>query len=165
MGVVALLHLVAACVIGLALPHLADLPQAVRTSDGVVTGEVQLGKTFNDDGWLIVLGGAAGLVLGLLLVVWRRSHEVVTVVATVVCALAAAWLAGYLAWVTGPGDATSALTEARVGATAPLPVTIDSRAAYLVWPLCATLSALVGLLAPPSGATDERTGVADISGD
>ena len=96
-AVVVLCQLAAACVIGLLLPHVADLAQAVRTEDGVVTGEVQLGKTFNDDGWLIVLGGAAGLVLGIVLQVWRRSHEVVTLVAIVVSALAAAWLAGWIA--------------------------------------------------------------------
>ena len=149
-AVVVLCQLAAACVIGLLLPHVADLAQAVRTEDGVVTGEVELGKTFNDDGWLIVLSGAAGLVLGMVLQVWRRSNEVVTLLAIVVSALAAAWLAGWIAEGTGPGDATRALAEAEVGATASVPVVIESRVAYLVWPLCATLSALVALLAPGS---------------
>ena len=160
-AVVVVCQLAAACVIGLLLPHVADLAQAVRTEDGVVTGEVELGKTFNDDGWLIVLGGAAGLVLGMVLQAWRRSNEVVTLLAIVVSALAAAWLAGWIAEGTGPGDATRALAEAEVGATASVPVVIESRVAYLVWPLCATLSALVALLAP--GSSDQERSLAQTS--
>ncbi len=145
-GTVVLVHLAAACVIGLALPHLADLAQAVRTDQGVVTGESELGKTFNDDGWLIVLGGAAGLVLGLVLPLWRRGHEVLTLLATAVCAYGGARLAGWIAERTGPGDVASTLADADVGTRVSVPVVIDSDVAYLVWPLCATVAALVALV-------------------
>ncbi len=151
--VVVLCQVAAACLIGLLLPHVTDLAEAVRTEQGVSTGEVELGKTFNDDGWLIALGGAAGLVLGLTLQVWRRTHEVVTVVAIAVSSFGAAHLAGWIAEATGPGDVAGALAEAEIGATASVPVVIDSEVAYLVWPLCATLAALVALLS----STSERS--------
>jgi hypothetical protein len=145
-----LCHFVAAVVIGLLLPHVADLAEAVRTADGVVTSEVEVGKRFEDDGWLVVLGGLAGLGLGMGLQLWRRTHEVVTLVAIVASALSAALLAGWIAETTGPGDAMRVLAEAKVGATARVPVEIDSRVAYLVWPLAGALGALVTLVALPA---------------
>jgi hypothetical protein len=149
-AVVVLCHLVAAVVIGLLLPQVADLAEAVRTADGVVTSEVEVGKRFEDDGWLVVLGGLAGLALGVVLQLWRGTHEVVTLVAIVASALLAALLAGWIAQTTGPSDAMRVLAEAKVGTTAPVPVEIDSRVAYLVWPLTGVLGALVALLSGPA---------------
>jgi hypothetical protein len=151
-AVIVLVHLAAASAIGLALPHLADLPEAVRAAGGVTTSEVELGKQFNDDGWLIVLGAVAGLVLGLVLQAWRRTHEVVTLAVIAVAALLAALLAAWIAGATGPADPVGVLADAAEGARATMRVEIESRVAYLVWPLAAVVGALVALLAPPSGA-------------
>lgn len=152
-AVVVLVHLAAASVIGLALPHLADLAEATRTVDGMSTPEGELAKQFNDDGWLITLTGVAGLVIGLTLQVWRGTHPVVTMLALVVTALLASQLAGWMAEATGPGDPAAALAEAERGATASLPVEIDSAGAYLVWPVTAVLGALAALLAPPTSTS------------
>jgi hypothetical protein len=153
--VVVVVHLVVALLIGLALPYLADLSEATRTSQGVVTSEVELGKQFNDDGWLIVLGGLAGLVLGLSLLTRRHTHEVVTLVAVVVAALLGSLLAGWVAEATGPADPVATLAEAEIGARAPMQVEIGSRVAYLVWPLMAAIGALVALLARTEGRRED----------
>jgi hypothetical protein len=158
-AVVVLLHLAVGSAIGLALPHLADLAQATRTADGVSTSEVEVAKLFNDDGWLIVLGGAAGLVLGLVLQLWRGTHEVVTVLVLAAAALLGALLAGWIAGATGPGDPTAVLADARTGESAPVQVVIESRVAYLVWPLTTVLGSLVALLAPgttPAARTSQH---------
>lgn len=153
-AVVVLVHLVVACVIGLLVPQVADLSQATRTTDGVVSSEAEIVKQFNDDGWLIVLGGLAGLVLGLVLQLWRRTHEAVTLLAIVVSSLVGAVLAGRIAEATGPDDPVTVLADATVGATASMQVVIDSQVAYVVWPLTAVLGALTALLAPPSSRHD-----------
>ena len=147
-AVVVLVHLAVACLIGLLLPYVADLSQATRTADGVISSEVEVAKQFNDDGWLIVLSGAAGLVLGLVLQLWRGTNEVVTLVAIVVSAALGAMLAGWIATATGPADPVTVLADAEVGATAPMQVAIDSRVAFVVWPLTAVVAALTALLAP-----------------
>lgn len=152
-AVVVLVHLAVASLIGLSLPHLADLAEATRTADGMTTPEAEIAKQFNDDGWLITLTGIAGLVLGLVMQTWRATQPVVTVVALVVAAYFAADLAGWIAESTGPGDPTAALADAERGATASFPVVIDARAAYLVWPVTAVLGALAALLTP---VTPER---------
>ncbi len=146
-----MLQLAVACLIGLLLPHVAELPEATRTADGVTASEAALDQLFDDDGWLIVLGGIAGLVLGVALQWWRRGHEVVTLVAIVVFSLLAARLAGWIAEGTGPGDPVGALAEAAVGSTAPMPVEISSQVAYLVWPLMSVVGAVMVLLSvhPP----------------
>jgi hypothetical protein len=149
-AVVVLVHLAVASVIGFLLPHLADLAEVTRAADGVTTSEVEVAKRFNDDGWLVVTTGVAGLVLGLLLQLWRSTNDVVTILALALTALLASLLAGWIAEATGPGDPVAALAEARRGATASVPVTIDSRVAYLVWPLTTVMGALVVLVAPPT---------------
>lgn len=151
-AVVVLVHLAMASAIGLLLPYLADLPEAVRAFDGVTTSEVELGKQFNDDGWLVVLGGTAGLVLGLVLQARRRTHEVVTLVAIALAAALAALLAGWIAGATGPADPGTVLSDAAQGARASVRLEIESRVAYLVWPLTAVLGALVALLSSSAGA-------------
>lgn len=161
-AVVVLVHLAVASVIGLLLPHVADLAEVTRTADGATTTEVEVAKRFNDDGWLVVSTGAAGLVLGLLLQLWRSTHDVVTILALVVSALLGSLLAGWIAEATGPGDPVAALAEARRGATASLPVQIDSRVAYLVWPLTTVLGALVALLAPGSRPPGNRPDPHDV---
>ena len=151
-AVVVLVHLAVASVIGLLLPHVADLAEATRTVDGMTTPEAEIAKQFNDDGWLMTLTGVAGLVIGLVLQAWRGTQPVVTMLTLVVTAFLAAHLAGWMAEATGPGDPVAALAEARRGTTVSLPVVIDSRAAYLVWPVTAVLGALAALLTPPTSA-------------
>lgn len=158
-AVVVLVHLAVACLIGLLVPQVADLSQATRTADGVVSSEVEIAKQFNDDGWLIVLGGVAGLVLGLFLQLWRRTHEPVTLLAIVISALLGAVLAGRLAEITGPADPVTVLADATTGATASMQVVIDSRVAFVVWPLTAVLSALTALLATPTPREDATPAV------
>ena len=159
-AVVVLVQLVVACVIGLLVPQVADLPQATRTADGVVSSEAEIVKQFNDDGWLIVLGGMAGLVLGLVLQLWRRTHEAVTLLAIVVSSLVGAVLAGRIAEATGPDDPVTVLADAATGATASMQVAIDSEVAFVVWPLTAVLGALTALLAPTSSRHDPAPTVA-----
>jgi len=162
-ALVVLVHLAVAVAIGLLVPHLADLPQVVRTADGISSTEVEVTKRFDDDGWLIVLGVVAGLLLGWVLQRWRGTHEVVTLLAIALAAFLGALLAGWVAEATGPADAAAVLADASVGTTATMPVVIDSRVAYLVWPLASVLGALAALVKPISAGPTGTEVPADAS--
>lgn len=149
-AVIVAAFLVAGLVVGLVWPHLYDPAVAVRTREGISTDEVQLAKKFASDGWFIVLGMGVGLVLGLLLMLTRHTHEVVTLVAIAVAAAAAAYLAAKLGAAMGPADPESILKNADVGTSAPTQVRLESSVGYLIWPLSASLGALLVLLGWPA---------------
>jgi len=141
--------LVAGLVVGLVWPQLVEPVTVTRTDAGIGTAEVELANTFDHDAWYSLLGGVSGLVLGVVLTAWRRSHETVTLLVLVAGALLAAWLSSFIgAWV-GPEPAAVALADAPVGATAPDEVRVTSDAAYLAWPVGAVLGAVVVLWSPP----------------
>ena len=149
--------LLAGVVVGLVWPHLFDPAVAVRTPEGISTDEVQLGKEFASDGWFIVLGMGVGLVLGLLLMLTRHTHEVVSLLAIVAAAAAAAYVAAQLGAAVGPADPASILEKADVGASAPTQVRLESSVGYLIWPLFAALGALLVLWRGPVRHRDAAT--------
>ena len=123
--------------------------EVVRTRAGLVTGEVSLGNAFSADGWYAVLAGTAGLLLGLLMMIWRRTHEVVTVLAVAAGGFLAAWVMSQVGTVLGPNDPETVLSDARVGDTAPQQVEVTSAAVYFVWPITALAGSLVVLWSAP----------------
>ena len=142
--------LVAAVVVGAVWPHLVDPVVVKRTDVGLLTDEVALADRFDNVGWYTLLAAGFGVVLGAVLVAWRRTNEVVTLVAVVAGAFLAAWLSARLGTWWGPPDPNLVLAHAKVGTTAPDQVVLDASAAYLVWPVAALVGAAAVLWSTPS---------------
>jgi hypothetical protein len=146
---------VAAIVVGVAWPMVVDPVVVERTEDGLLTDEVALGDRFDAVGWYALLSGGAGLLLGAILVSIRRAHEVMTLLAVLVGACAASWLAAGIGTWLGPDDPNQVLADAEIGATAPERVVLTAEVAYLVWPISAVIGSAVVLWSQP-GRRDER---------
>jgi len=144
-GVFLLLGLLA----GLVWPHLVDPVTVTRTEQGLSTDELSLSHRFDNDGWFAVLGLAGGLLGGLCLMAWRRTHEVVSLLVVTGAAFLASWLASVVGTATGPGDPRTVLRDADVGAVAAGRVVVSSEAVYYVWPIAALVGALLVLWSPP----------------
>jgi hypothetical protein len=140
--------LVAGLVAGVVWPHLVHPVNVTRTSVGILTGELDLSHRIDNDGWYSVLAAVGGLALGIVLTLWRRTHEVVTVLLITSGAFLAAWVSAVVGTALGPGDPQTALAHAAVGATAPDRVTVSAHAAYLVWPIAAVVGAVLVLWPP-----------------
>jgi hypothetical protein len=134
--------------IGLLWPQLADPVTVVRTENGLVRDEVALAEQFDALGWFSVLSAVGGALLGAVMLAWRRTDEVATLVAVVAGAFLAAWLAARVGLAVGPGDPAAALAEAAEGDTAPAALALGTGVVYWVMPLFATLGALLFLLSP-----------------
>jgi hypothetical protein len=121
--------------------------QVTRLPNGDAMGELELSKVFATDGWFVAIGAVAGLVAGLLMVLWRNRDLLWTLLlvagGSVLAALLMAWAGHHL---FGPGDPTAALRHARVGATAPTELVVHAKLAFLAWPVGALVGALVGLV-------------------
>jgi hypothetical protein len=140
-AIVLLAFLLAAVVVGVLWPHLVDPVQVVRDKAGLLTDETALGQRFDTVGWYSLLAGGFGLVLGAALTAWRRTDEVVTLVAVVAGACLAAWLSAKIGTWLGPADPKQVLAAAKIGATAPDRVVLGAEVAYLVWPISALIGA------------------------
>jgi hypothetical protein len=147
-GVVMGAFLVAGLVVGLLWPQVVEPVTVSRSEVGLQTGEVALAHRFAHDAWYSVLGGGAALLLGVVLTLRRRAHEIATLVAIVLGALLAAWVASMVGTATGPEAAEVVLADADMGATAPDHVVVTASASYLAWPLAAVLGAVLVLWAP-----------------
>jgi hypothetical protein len=154
-AVVLVAFVVAAVVVGVLWPMVVDPVVVERAEQGVLTGEVALGDRFDAVGWYSLLGGACGLLLGVLLVARRRTHEVVTLLAVLAGACLAAWLSARVGTWLGPDDPSQVLADAEVGATAEDQVVLTAEVAYLVWPISAMVGAVV-VLWSQSGRRDDR---------
>jgi len=145
-------------VAGVLWSQLADPVVATRTAEGIGSGEVDLAKQVSADGWFAVIGFVGCLLAGVALTVWRRTDEVVTLVALVAGAVLAAWLCRHVGALLGPGPATQTLADAAVGKTAEDQLQVHTWVVYLAWPFGAVLGSLVVLLGlPGSGRPTART--------
>jgi hypothetical protein len=148
-AVVLAAFLLVAGVAGVVWPHLVAPVEVTRTEGGLSTGEIALGNQFDRDAWYSVLAFGGGLFLGVTMSAWRRSHEVVTLLAVVAGSLLAAWVSARVGRQLGPEDPARVLAHAKAGATALDQVVVTAHAAYLVWPISALIGALVVLWSPP----------------
>lgn len=138
----------AAVVAGFAWAALVPSVEVLRTADGFTTSEVALGRRFGNDGWFATLSAGVGLLSGLALTVWRRTHESFTVLVVVVGALLGSWLMAQVGGWAGPPDPFAVLAEAPAGTAAPEQVRVTAAASYLVWPVAALVGALIALWTP-----------------
>jgi hypothetical protein len=157
--------LAAGLVAGVLWPHLVHPVHVTRTSAGIVTGELDLSHRIDNDGWYSVLAAVGGLVLGVVLSLWRRTNEVVTVLLVTAGAFLAAWVSAVVGRALGPDDPRKALAHAAVGATAPDRVTVSAHAAYLVWPIAAVAGAVLVLWRPFAPRPSEDGGASTVATD
>lgn len=128
--------LVAAALAGVAWGLLADPPRLEVRDYGTVLPESSSARAFGVEMLFIALGftlcGVWGAVLG-----WRRADRGVLLVPVVIGASA---LASLLAWrigvPLGPDDPAGLdAADLAVGQTVPLPLAVESFAAFLTWPI------------------------------
>jgi hypothetical protein len=159
LALVAALVVVLGLVVGVLWPQLVEPMLSERTAQGISTSEVQLGKAFSADGWFVALGFLGSLVLGAVLMLRRRGHEVVVLLLLLVGTyLAADQVAQPLGKALGPPDPVKVLSDAEVGDTAPARLRLTSRADQLSWPLGAAVGAVVVLLAATRLERDREDG-------
>lgn len=150
--------LVLGMVAGLVWPFLGTPVEFLRTRTGVTADEVQLGRQFDNEGWYVVLAAVAGVLAGLGLTLWRDRRAstdrdgadrdgdpVVTVLLLLLASCLAAWVMKEVGTALGPPPVDGVLAHAKVGATAPGPVAVRTKAAYLVWPIATLAGAAVVL--------------------
>ena len=125
---------------------LVDPAAYTKTQDGGVMSEAALRRQFSADGVYAVIAGVAGMVTGLVLTWWRSRDSLATSLLLVVGAVLAAAVMAGSGHLLGPGDPTTALREAKVGAQVPVRLTVDTLSVYLVWPVAVLAGALVVLL-------------------
>ena len=112
--------LVLGLLVGVLWPQLVDPAMSERTAEGISTDEVQLGKLFAADGWFIVLGFLGSALLGALLMLRRRGHELVVLLLLLAGTyVAARWIAEPLGVSLGPPDPVAVLSKGEVGDKAP----------------------------------------------
>jgi len=111
LGAIALLLLSAlalGALVSLIWWQVAPQPQLVVTEDGIYPDDFNNASWFGADGWFLLLGAAAGLVLAVLAWNWIRHRPMIAlatlVLAGALVALTAWWLGGLL----GPPDPSQA---------------------------------------------------------
>ncbi len=116
----------------------------VGSNGGASTTERGLTEYISGDAWFSLIGFVVGIGLGI--VAWRVFRDIgwpvvpLVVLATMIAALVC-WLVG---WKLGPGPFSPRLTEAQVGASVPIELTVRARAAVLFWPFGAVLVVMLG---------------------
>ncbi len=130
--------------------RVAGPPSAPLKSDGLVSyGEQSLDQLVGVAMWFIVVCLAFGIVSGLV-VAWRGySYGVASVVAVVALSAVASWLTYKLGHdVFGP-DFDGQVKAAQIGDEITYDLTIQTKVAYLSWPIGGLIGAVAGVSAWP----------------
>ncbi|MDQ6641186.1 MAG: hypothetical protein M3Y66_01655 [Actinomycetota bacterium] len=108
--------LVAGVVAGVVWWQLVDPPYFVRTSQGGVMDQAELGRRVDADGWFLAIGAVAGVLGGLALTRRRDRLPLLTLLAGSVASLGGGALALWLGQLLGHRNVETQLKAARVGA-------------------------------------------------
>ncbi|MDQ6687390.1 MAG: hypothetical protein M3Z50_07235 [Actinomycetota bacterium] len=134
--------------------RVTPLAAFTRTSDNAVMGSTELAKQFSTDGWYFVIALVGGLLSGVVLMLWRRRHPLLTVVLVALGGGLAAWVMLRLGLVLGPPKPSTASTmRLPVGSRIPLQLAPQAPGVGFVWPVAALLGALGALLLSPKRFT------------
>jgi hypothetical protein len=117
-----------------------------KTARGGAMGEDELNVQFGAVGWYVVIALVAGAGAGAALSWWRSRDALVTAALLVVGSALAAAAMALVGHLLGPADPTAALATARIGATVPDQLRVDTVLAYLSWPVAVLAGALVVLV-------------------
>lgn len=114
-----------------------------QTRLGPSMGELDLSRQFAATGWYVAVAGVGGVLAGIALTWWRRRNPLLVLALLVLGAALAAWAMASTGHMLGPADPETVLASARPGTSAPLPLEVTARAAYLTWPIAALVGALI----------------------
>ncbi len=129
------LFAVAGAAAGVAWWKLAKPALYTRTSDNAVMFQGELGNRVQSDGWFVVIGLVAGILVGVVLIQWRRGHPLLVVLVGYAASLGAAALAMWLGRMLGHQDVAALLRKAAVGDHIPDSLNVISRLVVVAWPI------------------------------
>jgi len=125
--------------------QVTPLAAYTRTSDNATMDEAQLAKQFGTDGWFWVVGSAAGLISGLVLVLLRRRNPILMVLLVTVGGAFATAVMLQLGLLLGPSDPSSVLAHTPVGDKVPLQLKPDAHGVWFAWSISALFGAILAL--------------------
>lgn len=128
---------------------LVDPATITKVAEGGSTGELELGKRFDPDGWYAVIAAVSGLLAGGLLTWWRSRDPLLTTVLVLFGAGVVAAVMAVTGLLLGPVDPDVALAAAELGGKVPEQLIVTAKAAYLVWPISMLVGALMVLWSQP----------------
>ncbi len=125
----------AGLVAGLVWWKIIDPPYFVRTSQGAVMDQVQLGRRVQADGWFMVLGVVGGLLGALVLVRRFERAPLLTLLLGCLASVGGGLLALGLGTTLGHSDVTSLARTAKTGAHIPDSLGVISHLVLVAWPI------------------------------
>ena len=149
LGWFALLGLVGAVV----WDRVTPLAAFTRTADNGTMGEEELARQFATNGWFFVIAAVAGLVSGLVLLLWRHRRPLLMVVLVALGGGLATLVMQQVGLHLGPADPSSVLPTVAVGTQVPMRLEPDAHGVYFVWSVAALIGAVIALWGSESRAT------------
>jgi hypothetical protein len=119
-----------------------SLAAYTRTADNGLLDEQQLGKQFASDGWFFTVAVGAGLLSGIVLMLWRRRDPILTVVLLAVGGVFATAVMMQTGLLLGPADPRGVLKTVAVGAKVPLQLRTTAGTVWIAWSMGAMFGAL-----------------------
>jgi hypothetical protein len=113
------------------------------TAQSAYLDEQGLSAAFNADGWFLVVGLLCGLLLGAVLGLSCRRHGWPLVLALVVAASLASFVAYRVGQALGPGPLEPRLRAAAPGDRVAAPLSVRATGVYLGWPVGTMLGVLM----------------------
>jgi hypothetical protein len=137
--------------------HVVSLPQVSKEGNAATVPSEELAKQVGMDGWFFVIALAAGVVSGIVLLVWRHRDPLLTVALVALGGGLAAWLMVTAGKALGPGDPIAALRKLSDGAHVSERLTLHAHGVAWVWPIAAAFGALLYLWVLKPGAEESET--------
>jgi hypothetical protein len=138
--------------------HVTSLPQVSKEGNSATVPSEELAKQVGMDGWFFVIALGAGVISGILLLVWRHRDPLLTVALVALGGGLAAWLMISAGDAFGPGDPIAALRKLPDGAHVSEQLQLHAHGVAWVWPIAAAFGALLYLWVlkpvPEESATD-----------
>jgi hypothetical protein len=125
-----------------------------RTSDNAVMFQGELGQRVQSDGWFLVIGLVAGILVGVVLIQWRRRNPLLVVLVGYAASLGAAALMLWLGRTLGHQDVAALLRKAAVGDHIPDSLNVISRLVVVAWPIGFLIGSVVMIWGTKSGSRD-----------
>jgi hypothetical protein len=114
--------------------QIVEPPYFIRTRTGGVMEQAQLSRRVQADGWFLTIGGAAGLLGGVLLTLWRARRPLLVVLVGFVASLGGGVIALELGKLLGHRDVQALLKAAKVGVHIPDKLDVISPMVLAAWP-------------------------------
>ncbi len=140
------------------------LAEFTRTADNGTMDEQELARQFGATGWFFVIAAVGGALSGVVLLLWRRSDSVRTILLVGLGGALATVVMVQVGLLLGPDDPQRALSGAAVGDKVPLQLQVEGFGVYFTWSVAALAGGLLALLGYESAEEkrerEERTGFA-----